>query len=253
MTTRTNQKRKKVKRLMNRDKKTEYNRWMPYICAILGIMVVSVAGVLVVRAYLTAVTNNKINPFAPMTYTNTEIDEPEDDFSSTQDSNKDITVAKSAKVKNLAGNDKKPVFIRVALTYSVYDDGGVNVTSDYPIQGYEFPNELGSDWTQLGDGYYYYNAIVPPGEETTEIFGTDAAHSIKVCLDKDLPSSYRIEVDVIADTVQAVAHDSSKWKASDYTADEVSKVWNYVPSFSVVGIEDTQQGVAITSWSSNTP
>ncbi len=253
MTTRTNQKRKKVKRLIEKLKKTDRNKWIPYICAVLGIVVVSVAGVLVVRAYLTAVTNNKINPFAPMTYTNTEIDEPEDEFSSTQDSNKDITVAKSAKVKNLAGNDKKPVFIRVALTYSVYDSNGVNVTSEYPIQGYSFPNNLGSGWTELSDGYYYYNAIVPPGGQTTEIFGNDTNHSIKVLLDKDLPDGYKVEVDVIADTVQAVATDSSKWKASDYTTDEVSKVWNYVPSFSVVGIEDTQQGVAITSWSSNTP
>lgn len=224
------------------------------ICAVMGIIIVSVSGVLIVRAYLTAKTNDKINPFAPMTYTNTEVSEPEHEFSSTQDINKDITVAKSAKVKNLAGSDKKPVFIRVALTYSVYDENGVNVTSEYPIQGYEFPNGLGTGWTQKNDGYYYYNAIVPPGGETNEIFAPVdpevKSPRLKVLLDKDLPTTYRIEVNVIADTVQAVATDSSKWTASDYTAAEVNKVWNHHPTFTVpVGKEDTQEGVAISSWS----
>jgi hypothetical protein len=251
MTTRTNQKRKKVKRLMNRDKKTEYNRWMPYICAILGIMVVSVAGVLVVRAYLTAVTNNKINPFAPMTYTNTEIDEPATTWNKTPtDANPDITIDKSAIVKNLPGNDKKPVFIRVAVTYSVYNGDGVNVTSDYPINELQFTQ--GDDWTKGStftnhpDEYYYYNAIVIPGDQTTEFFKTD----VTVDFDSKLPAGYRVEIDVIADTVQAVSTDSAKWKASDYIfAAEAQQAWPNRNASISAPADTSQQVPASVTWS----
>ena len=150
-------------------------------------------------------------------------------------------------------DDGYSVYVR-AVANAMWKDSNGHVVEGTPAgcNSTKVLNTTGG-WFLGSDGYYYYNAIVPPGGQTTEIFGNDTNHSIKVLLDKDLPDGYKVEVDVIADTVQAVATDSSKWKASDYTTDEVSKVWNYVPSFSVVGIEDTQQGVAITSWSSNTP
>ena len=241
-----NLQRKKVKRLIERFKKLDRSSLLLALCAVMGVVVVSVAGVLVVRANLTAKTNNKINPFAPMTYTNTEIKEDHDTWSDIeQDSSYDVSVAKKAKVENNDGTDKKPVFIRVAVTYSVYDSAGVNITSEHPCT---LSFDEGSGWVKKNDdGYYYYNAIVVPGGLTNELFGSDVKVSFN---DGDaLPSGARVEIDVVADTVQAVATDSSKWKASDYTADEVSKVWTHVPSFTVPNDKkDTREPINIT-WS----
>ncbi|MBQ9902298.1 MAG: hypothetical protein IJM51_07940 [Clostridia bacterium] len=219
---------------MEKIKKLDRNSVMLAVCAVLGIIVVSVTAVMVVRAYLTAITDNKINPFAPMTYTNTEIEEPTSSWPDTpQDTSYDVYINKSAKVKNLPGADKKPVFIRVAVTYSVYDASGVNVTSDYPVITTDHDNELvftqGTNWTaKQSDGYFYYNKIVLPGGQTDEFFGS----AVKVDFGKTLPDGYKVEIDVIADTVQAVSTDSSKWKelGGKFSATEVSLAWGKTPT-----------------------
>jgi len=219
---------------MEKIKKLDRNSVMLAVCAVLGIIVVSVAGVLVVRAYLTAVTNNKINPFAPMTYTNTEIEEPTSSWPDTpQDTSYDVYINKSAKVKNLPGADKKPVFIRVAVTYSVYDNNGVNVTPEYPCT-ISFA-KASDDWTDKTGGYYYYKYIIDPGETTTELFKQNnftvsgANKSVKVDCTKTIPDGYRIEIDVIADTVQAVSTDSSKWTSADYETKDAKAAWGSLP------------------------
>ena len=118
--------RKKRKKLSDHD-------FLVVLAASAGVLFVTTAMVLVVRAYLTAKTNEKVNEFAPMTYTNTEITETKTEWPDTpQDASYDVYIDKSAQVKNLSGNDKKPVFVRVVVTYSIYDTEGMNVTRDYP-------------------------------------------------------------------------------------------------------------------------
>ena len=54
--------------------KLEKERMKPLFFALFGVIVVSIAGVLVVRAFLTAQSDMLVNPFAGMTYTNINID-----------------------------------------------------------------------------------------------------------------------------------------------------------------------------------
>lgn len=236
--------------------KTDRKKLLPYAGAVAGVVLVSVIGVLVVRAYLTAKTNFKNNPFAPMTYTNTQIEETVTSMPQPpSEQEPDIVIRKRATVKNLAGSDKKPVYVRVALTWSVYDDEGVNVTSQYPVKSLSFTHADG--WSCKGDDgwagrnddpYYYYNAIVLPGTSTTELFGGD----ITMDFDSKLPKDYKVEIDVIADTVQAVSIDTSKWKEAGgtFSDTEVKQAWSMKPT-NLPSVEATGSNLAIT-WTKTT-
>ena len=217
--------------------KRDSNNVLVILAATVGVIFLSTVVVLVVRAYLTAKTNDKLNEFAPMTYTNTEITESKEGWEEKQDASSfDIYVDKNAKVHNLAGTDKKPVFVRVAVTYSVYSNEGINVTSDYPCKVLFDHNS--AYWTKKeGEDYYYYNYVINPSESTEEFFdldkyqldldgnGENEDYSVKLDFDQQVPAGYRVEIDVIADTVQAVAIDSAKWTSADYTVAEMNKAW----------------------------
>lgn len=207
--------------MRNKAKSFNQDKWTVFM-GTFAILLFSVVTVLVVRAYLTARSEEKLNEFAPMTYTDTAIVEPQTEFDLTGGAN---TIAKSATVSNPAGSQKKPVFVRVAVVCSVYDSSGINVSYKYNCQA-SFTTADG--WTKGTDGYYYYNSIIDPGESTTELFGSD----VSISNTSTLPSGYTINIAVIADTVQAVSIDSSKWTADDYTASEVSTAWGIAPSLS---------------------
>ena len=198
----------------------------------------------------------QLKAIAPMTYTNTQIEETVTSMPQPpSEQEPDIVIRKRATVKNLAGSDKKPVYVRVALTWSVYDDEGVNVTSQYPVKSLSFTHADG--WSCKGDDgwagrnddpYYYYNAIVLPGTSTTELFGGDIAMDF----DSKLPKDYKVEIDVIADTVQAVSIDTSKWKEAGgtFSDTEVIKAWSMKPT-SLPSVEATGSNLAIT-WTKTT-
>lgn len=204
---------------MNNKSKTVRKDRFTVVMATVAILFLSVVVVFVVRAYLIAQSEEKQNNFAPMTYTDTEINEPQTEFTLSGSS----TISKKATVNNPAGAQKKPVFVRVTVVCSVYDSEGINVAYKYNCAA---SFTAASGWTKDGN-YYYYNKIVDPGEATTELFGSD----VSISNTADLPNDYKINVDVIADTVQAVSTDSSKWTADDYTALEVQKAWNVIPLF----------------------
>ena len=196
------------------------------ILATIGIMSVAVAAVFAVRAYLNAQSEEKKNEFAPMTYTDTNVEEPVTSGTIPSD-NTDVNYTwtnKSATVKNSAGTDKKPVFVRVAVKYMVYDSAGVNVSTKYSDIGLEFTSP--ADWTEI-DGYYYYNKILDPGESTSDVFN---GGGVTITNADKLPEGYEVKIDVIADTVQAVSVDTSLWTADDYTASEVTKAWGKTPN-----------------------
>jgi len=224
------------------------------IMAVVGLAVVSVAGALIVRAYLAAQSSEKDNPFGPMTYTNTAIQEETGDSypfdvsndpvpDNEQNPNKySIKINKETHVDNLAGKDKKPVYIRVAVKYSAYKEvttgSGesaktymMNVTPDYPVSlDFEVTeNWLGPD----SNGYFYYKYIVNPGGSTDPLFEVNNAddedptndYSVTVITKNKPPKDVYYQIDISADTIQAVAHDRSNWTSSDYENDDAYRAW----------------------------
>lgn len=247
-------------------KGSEFGGVMTVFIASFAVMLAATLSIVGVRALLTAETDAKVNTFGPMTYTNTQVEEAAEMLatlenglylgrkgsdSSVKDS---LVIPKQATVKNLEGADKKPVFIRVSLNYSIYDKDYINITALYPPESISYAVDLydastnpDGMWTKVGD-YYYYRKIVNPGESTAPIFNTgaysnqeitkvgdntvttDKTGSIELVFPKAtwLDKDCEVEIDVVADTVQAVSHDRSGWTKDDYETSEISSVWKGV-------------------------
>ena len=204
-------------------KKQRDDFWI-VLSASAGVVFISVAIVMVVRAYLTAQTDSATNPFAPMTYTNTDVYEPTSSFTVNETTN---TFTKAIQVYNNEGDDKKPVYARVALVATVYDANGLNVTSDYPTITVTPPESYSDDWAKGTDGYYYYKYILHPGDYSTALFGADQKFTIGgITGSASLPENGRVDIAVVLDTVQAIESDSALWKDSpSYTTSFASNAW----------------------------
>lgn len=224
-----------------------------------GVIVVSVAGTLVIRAFLSAVTETLVNPFYSMTYTDINID---DSFNSatvnwtkTNSDDKDLVITKHAKVDVPGSNQLKPVFVRMMVTTSVYDsdeEDAVNISSKYPdvkLDDSSFDTTLWKKKTVNGVDYYYYNRIVLPTDDddgvTADIFGT-AANNVTVKNGKDIPKGAQIRVNVIADTVQAVSVDTTDWKKYGFSKTEVQQAWGVAPTGDLPSATSTGSGLAVT-------
>ena len=239
-------------------KGSEFGGVMTVFIASFAVMLAATLSIVGVRALLTAETDAKVNTFGPMTYTNTQVEEAAEMLATLENglylgkkgsgsSAKDsLVIPKQATVKNLEGADKKPVFIRVSLNYSIYDKDYINITALYPPESISYAVDT-SNWTKVGD-YYYYGKIVNPGESTAPIFTDDAygnqeitkvggntvttdnTGSIELVFPKAtlLDEDCEVEIDVVADTVQAVSHDRSGWTKDDYETSEISSVWEGV-------------------------
>lgn len=84
---------------------------------------------------------------------------------------------------------KSPVYVRVAVVINCLDENDNIIFGEAP--GFEL-NE--KNWTQLNDGYYYYNGILAPGDSTANLLNKPFS------LVKD---GQKYEMDVLAEAIQA--------------------------------------------------
>ena len=206
----------------------------PKICCVMSIMVSSFAIILIVRAYIYTETDWVTNSFSQLTYTNTDIEEPENTFSVVIDEEGNLDSSstlkdKTAAISNQKGKDKKPVFVRANAVMMVYDSTGTyNITSKCGDCSLSFTT--GEGWTQRADGYYYYNKILPPGKSTTPFI---VKGSVKIEGAENIPDGSVVKIVVMSDTVQAVSLDSAKWTVADfYESTEVETAWRIKPKIS---------------------
>ena len=115
--------------------------------------VVTVSGIAVfaTMAQLSGKSNDKENPFAPMTITDIQIEEPSGtDY--VMDHN-DTVKTKQVMINNPAGEAKKPVFIRVKVVPSVKNAQGAFTDGQVEID--QTATQISEDWL-YDSGYYYY-------------------------------------------------------------------------------------------------
>ena len=158
-------------------------------------------------------SNNKTNPFFPMTVTDININEPNG-----SEYEMDVTgtvTTKKVIIENPDGNAKKPVFIRVAVVPSIKDKQGSYLNKEVTIDP---ATAFDESWT-LQDGYYYYKYPVMPGARTTELFQNST-----VKLNCTLHDGEYVQLDVIADSVQATANGDEK---KTLTTQFAKEAWNY--------------------------
>ena len=260
---------KKIAGKTNQQKwsKLEKERMKPLIYAFFGVIVVSIAGVLVVRAYLTAQSDTLVNPFSGMTYTNINIDDTlsaDVTWTIPEGGSADFTVTKHAKVDVPASNELKPVYVRLMITTAVYESVDKNGVLADDISATLNPAVYASwtlnttDWTKKtvnGVDYYYYNKIVLPTDDlngiTSDIFGT-GNNNVTVVNGKNIPAGAEVRINVIADTVQAVSVDTVNWakNSSDkFSATEVAQAWGLTPTGpsggALPGVQSTGNGLKI--------
>ncbi len=233
------------------------------LSAVAGTLVVILASVIAVRAYLTAQTDLMKNKFSSkeMTYTDTSIFEPggssytiDIDNQSKIGTLKSNSTDKSAQVHNSDGIDKKPVFVRVTMVMNIYDSNGVNVTRDYPectptyVPGANWGDNWVADSQNTTPVCYYYKHILVPNGYTSNVFDSvTIAHADK------LPQNATVKIRVMTDTVQAVETDDVNWTAADYTESEVAKAWSgataEVDTSDLTDLQLASQVTAPVNWS----
>lgn len=217
--------------------------------AVLGcafVMVISVTSVLGVSAYLSAESKNKGNYFSPFTFTNIDIYEENgtdyifnDGVIVKKGANDGEIANKVATIKNPIVGNVKPVYIRVAVVPVVRGTQLINLTQKYT---YTVEFEPGDNWVKCDDdGYYYYTIPVDPGEETTDLFGGNSitiknGSTVVTSLDQEIQY---VNVDVIADAVQAVELDNTPIEAlgeswsTMYSTEPAKAAWgNGIPTLS---------------------
>lgn len=176
--------------------KASFKVALPFLCVIIILASLAVAGTV---AYIATNTASLSNSFEPAEM-NCEIQE---DFS-------DGYTKKNVCVKNTGDAD---AYIRVKLLPYWYDkenDTIVAKTSWVP----EF--ELGTGWIQGNDGYYYYLSPVEPGQSTSVMIGS-------VTLKQDEITLARQVLEIIASCIQAEPADAVKeaWSSENGSVSEV--------------------------------
>lgn len=114
-------------------------------------------------------------------------------------------ISKIPKVKNLIGNTDAWIRVRVTITCeTAATDLVPPVVLDYDL----------TTWTRGGDGYYYYNSILPADTETSALFND-------VTFNLDAGNEYQNAVITIRLDAQAVQSDNNPgpaWNALGWPA-----------------------------------
>ncbi|MGN0485455.1 MAG: hypothetical protein ACI4HI_18095 [Lachnospiraceae bacterium] len=92
-----------------------------------------------------------------------------------------------------------PVYIRASLVPQWKDKNGNLLPVDVKHTAFELQlDDAANGWVKGDDGYFYYTKIVDPKQETGELLA-----SVSVASAENIPDGAHLEVEVLADAVQA--------------------------------------------------
>ena len=155
---------------------------------VLIVACVLLAGALIVGtiAYFSDASSSLENIFRPAAV-ECEVTE---DFANNQKDNIQVTIPETAS----DGRKGVKAYVRVAVV-SHWEDSEGNVVAKFDGLP-ELPASLGENWVLEADGYYYYTAVVEPGDSTSDLFTT--AISAGPSAEGYIPS-----ITVVAEAIQA--------------------------------------------------
>ena len=79
----------------------------------------------------------------------------------------------ATKIVEVANTGKSPAWVRVSVAVSVTAADGETPLPSAPVE-LDFNKQ---DWTDGGDGFYYYNSPLAPGESTAPLFTQVSFHN----------------------------------------------------------------------------
>ncbi len=112
------------------------------------------------------------------------------------------SVDKNVLVRNVGDN---ACWVRISVTTAITFAAGVDGTPDTSLVHYYFD---AAQWTKAG-GYYYYNAMLIPGEATTDLFSS-------VSFDPAMGNIYQnstMRYDIMIEAVQVAHNGNSPFEA----------------------------------------
>lgn len=171
-------------------------------------------------ALLTAKTNTQTNRFTPGV-ADISVSEPYGSSYTPDDNN---TVNKIVQIKNEShiGEDGQehaiPVYVRVRLVPVMRNAAGEGTGEPAEVSYPDINAGTGHAWTeQQDDGYYYYKGILNPKGVTPELINTAK-------IEGRLPGDRKLEIQVIADSIQTKGNAEEKAWGMQYTPD--SNTWS---------------------------
>ncbi|MBR5516212.1 MAG: hypothetical protein IKU52_08425 [Clostridia bacterium] len=172
---------------------------------IVSIIVVVFATVGVTLAYMTDFTDTITNTFFPGAVSAEVTEEFDGD------------IKEHVQIKSTS--ERVDVYIRAYYVVTWKDANG-NVYPEKPVEGEDYTMRFGSndnwDWT-TSDGYYYYGLPIAPGKSTP-----DFIREFKPVAGRT-PAGYHMEVDIIAEAIQAVPTSAVK-EAWSVTVDDSGRI-----------------------------
>ena len=117
-------------------------------------------------------------------------------------------VKSEVKIQN-TGDISAYIRARIVVTWKD-KDGNVSAAA-VPAKGTDYTMEMGKDWTEGTDGYWYYKTAVDAGKETPVLI-------TKCEKIGNAPKDYDLSVEILADAIQSEP------------ASAVTEAWGYNPT-----------------------
>lgn len=165
------------------------------------------------------------NAFAPATYVDVEINEPNGPDYIVDKGGGQIHTSdgksKEAYIKNPGTTaTKKPVLVRAKIVAVIHDHEGI---AQGVTQGFEIIKKDGSEWPWIeNEGYYYYNGVLNPDQEV-EFF-----ENVNFTDTKNIPTDGYVAIHVIVDTIEIDTTGTNKAKEQNQM--KIRQNWAGLPN-----------------------
>ena len=107
----------------------------------------------------------------------------------------------------VTNNGNVSAYIRAKIIVTWKDKDG-NVSAIKPVEGTDYTISINStEWTKVGDGFYYHIARVGAGESTNPLINSCTKSSTA-----NQPVGYDLSVEIIAESIQADGMDANSAK-----------------------------------------
>ncbi len=107
----------------------------------------------------------------------------------------------NVKIQNTGDTD---AYIRVAVTVNWANADGTRVWAQKPVKDTDYTITFNnSDWFDGGDGFYYYNKAVSPGDLTSPLINSAALNDGVTSLKGTDGTEYFLSVEIVASAIQS--------------------------------------------------
>lgn len=211
---------KKKKTLKRRLKKL---RMIMYTTVSLAVIETSGIFSLAKNGILYVYSNVVTNAFAPATYVDITINEPNGNVYYITEENKIVTEdgkSKEAEISNPGSvATKKPVLVRARIIAVIHDQDNValGITQEFTL-------DRSPEWTDKDeDGYYYYQKVLNPGDENVQIF-----KDVSFTDTSKIPENGYVAIHVIVDAIEVDT--SGTDAAKEINKKKIMDNWNTLPN-----------------------